>query len=134
MLAPLVIVIQPTVLTAVHAQLDPVITVMLPTPPVDGTEMFVGETEYEHCAYAGRGAMASPARINARSTPDRTISEGPPQRPETGAGTSTGRPKAALAGGGSRLGHCTTHARPGAAKSLFSSRFRWAFPVPFSNL
>ena len=44
MLAPLVIVIQPTLLTAVHAQLDPVITEMLVFAPVDATETVVGET------------------------------------------------------------------------------------------
>jgi hypothetical protein len=45
MLEPLVIVIQAAELVAVHAQLEPVITVMLLFAPVDGAETFVGDTE-----------------------------------------------------------------------------------------
>jgi hypothetical protein len=44
MLEPAVIVIHDTLLVAVHAQLEPVVTVMLLLVPVDGAEMFVGET------------------------------------------------------------------------------------------
>jgi hypothetical protein len=68
MLAPPVIVIQLTELTAVQAQLEPVITVMLPRLPVDGTETAVGDTEYEHCACAGR---AERIRATASRTPNR---------------------------------------------------------------
>ena len=42
--APLVTVIQLTVLTDVHAQLEPVVTAMLALLPVDGTDSFVGDT------------------------------------------------------------------------------------------
>jgi hypothetical protein len=44
MLDPAVIVIHATLLVAVHAQLEPVVTVMLLLLPVDGTETFVGDT------------------------------------------------------------------------------------------
>jgi hypothetical protein len=44
MLEPAVMVIQLTELVAVHAQLDPVVTAMLPLLPVEGTETLVGET------------------------------------------------------------------------------------------
>jgi hypothetical protein len=37
-------VIQLTLLAEVHAQLDPVVTAMLPLLPVEGTETLVGET------------------------------------------------------------------------------------------
>jgi hypothetical protein len=46
MLAPLVIVIQLTELTAVHAQLEPVVTAMLELVPVEGTDTLVGDTLY----------------------------------------------------------------------------------------
>jgi hypothetical protein len=39
-----VIVIQLTVLVAVHAQLEPVVTAMLPLLPVEGTDALVGDT------------------------------------------------------------------------------------------
>jgi hypothetical protein len=42
--APLVIAIQPALLTAVHAQLDPVVTDTLALSPVDVAETLVGET------------------------------------------------------------------------------------------
>ena len=42
--APLVIVIQETLLTAVQAQLDPVVTEMLAFNPVDVADTVVGET------------------------------------------------------------------------------------------
>jgi hypothetical protein len=42
--APLVIVIHATLLTAVHAQLDPVVTDTLALSPVDVAETLVGET------------------------------------------------------------------------------------------
>ena len=44
MLPPLVIVIQLTELTAVHAQLEPVVTAMLAFVPVAGAEALVGDT------------------------------------------------------------------------------------------
>ena len=37
-------VIQPTALVAVHAQLEPVMTEILPLLPVEGTVTFVGDT------------------------------------------------------------------------------------------
>ena len=42
--APLVIVIQAALLTAVHAQLDPVVTETLPLVPVEGAFTAVGAT------------------------------------------------------------------------------------------
>jgi hypothetical protein len=48
-----VIVIQLTELTAVHAQLDPVMIEMLPRLPVDAADTLVGDTLYVHCACAG---------------------------------------------------------------------------------
>ena len=42
--APLVMVIQPTALVAVQAQLDPVVTEMLALFPVGGAETVVGDT------------------------------------------------------------------------------------------
>ena len=42
--APLVIVIQLALLTAVHAQLEPVVTAMLPVVPVEGAFTNTGET------------------------------------------------------------------------------------------
>jgi hypothetical protein len=42
--APLVTVIQLAPLTDVHAQLDPVTTVMLPAPPVEAIDTLVGDT------------------------------------------------------------------------------------------
>jgi hypothetical protein len=47
MLAPPVITIHGTALTAVHAHEPPVITAMLPFMPVGTTETLVGETLYE---------------------------------------------------------------------------------------
>jgi hypothetical protein len=47
MLDPAVIVIQETLLVAVHAQLEPVTTEMLALVPVDGAEALVGVTVYE---------------------------------------------------------------------------------------
>jgi hypothetical protein len=44
MLPPLVIVIQLTGLVAVHAQLDPVVTAILPLLPDEATETLVGDT------------------------------------------------------------------------------------------
>jgi hypothetical protein len=44
MLAPAVTVIQLTLLTDVHAQLDPVVTAILPPPPVEGIDALVGDT------------------------------------------------------------------------------------------
>ena len=44
MLAPAVTVIQLTLLTDVHAQLDPVMTEIVPPPPVEGIEALVGDT------------------------------------------------------------------------------------------
>ena len=43
-MAPLVSVIQVTVLAGVHAQLEPVVTEMGPLSPVDGAETVVGVT------------------------------------------------------------------------------------------
>jgi hypothetical protein len=40
----LVIVIQATVLTGVHAQLEPVVTPILPLRPVEGADTVVGDT------------------------------------------------------------------------------------------
>jgi hypothetical protein len=85
MLAPLVIVIQLTELTAVQAQLEPVITVMLPILPVDGTETVVGDTEYEHCACAGR---ASRTRANTSRTPNRHVIDRPSARSQHAASAS----------------------------------------------
>ena len=96
MLAPLVMVIQLTELTAVHAQLEPVITVMLPTLPVDGTEIVVGETEYEHCAYAGRAAATSTAKISASRTPHRTVIHCPLRESKVRGPETSGAAKAAL--------------------------------------
>ena len=42
--APLVTLIQPTELTDVHGQLEPVVTAMLPLLPVDGTATSIGDT------------------------------------------------------------------------------------------
>jgi hypothetical protein len=42
--APLVIVIQATMLVAVQAQLDPVVTDTLALLPVDGADTLVGDT------------------------------------------------------------------------------------------
>jgi hypothetical protein len=70
-----VIVIQLTLLVAVHAQLDPVMTEMLLLLPADGTDTFVGDTEYVHCASAGR---ASSAKASAsRTQQDRTVIDPP---------------------------------------------------------
>jgi hypothetical protein len=44
MLAPAVTVIHAALLVDVHAQLDPVVTAMLPLLPVEGTETAVGAT------------------------------------------------------------------------------------------
>jgi hypothetical protein len=44
MLSPAVTVIHVTLLTDVHAQLDPVVTAMLPPPPVEGIDALVGDT------------------------------------------------------------------------------------------
>jgi hypothetical protein len=41
---PLVIVIQATVLTGVHAQLEPVVTPILLLRPVEGADTVVGDT------------------------------------------------------------------------------------------
>jgi hypothetical protein len=69
--APLVTVIQLTLLTDVHAQLDPVVTETVPPPPVEPIVAAVGDTLYVHCAYAGRG---SSRQRSARMTPQhRTI-------------------------------------------------------------
>jgi hypothetical protein len=45
-LAPAVIVTQLTLLVAVHAHDDPVVTDRLPVLAVDGTDTFVVESEY----------------------------------------------------------------------------------------
>ena len=42
--APLVMVIQDAEEAAVHGQLEPVVTAMLPLLPVDGTDTLVGDT------------------------------------------------------------------------------------------
>ena len=42
--APLVMVIHALLLTAVHGQLDPVVTAMLPFVPVEGAVTVLGET------------------------------------------------------------------------------------------
>ena len=42
--APLVTVIHDTEEVDVHAQLDPVVTAMLPLLPVEGTDTLVGDT------------------------------------------------------------------------------------------
>jgi hypothetical protein len=42
--APLVTVIQLTLLTEVHAQLEPVMTETVPPPPVEGIEAVAGDT------------------------------------------------------------------------------------------
>jgi hypothetical protein len=44
MLEPAVMVIHAALLVDVHAQLDPVVTAMLPLLPVEGTETVVGDT------------------------------------------------------------------------------------------
>jgi hypothetical protein len=59
-----VTVIQVAPLTDVHAQLDPVTTVMLPAPPVEATVALSGETVYVHCASAGR-AWSTQTSANA---------------------------------------------------------------------
>jgi hypothetical protein len=46
MLPPLVMVIQLTVLVAVQAQLEPVVTAMLALVPVEGADALVGDTLY----------------------------------------------------------------------------------------
>ena len=67
----LVNVTQLTALVAVHEQPDPVMIEMLPKLPVDGALTVVGDTLYEHCAYAGR---ASRRQNSASMTPQhRTI-------------------------------------------------------------
>jgi len=68
----LVIVIQATVLTGVHAQLEPVVTPMLLLSPADDAETVVGDTLYVHCASAAR--TSSPhheATSSASVTPPR---------------------------------------------------------------
>jgi hypothetical protein len=64
---PLVTVIQLTALAADHAQLDPVITVTDPLLPVEGTETVVGDTEYVHCASAGRALKTDTSTNTAPS-------------------------------------------------------------------
>jgi hypothetical protein len=69
---PLVIVIQGTVLTGVHAQELPVITEMLLLSPADDVDTVVGDTLYVHCASAAR--TSSPhheAKSSANVTPAR---------------------------------------------------------------
>jgi hypothetical protein len=69
---PLVIVIQGTVLTGVHAQLEPVTTEMLLLSPADDADTVVGEALYVHCASAAR--TSSPhheATSSASVTPPR---------------------------------------------------------------
>jgi hypothetical protein len=69
---PLVIVIQGTELTGVHAQLDPVTTEMLLLSPADDVDTVVGDTLYVHCASAAR--TSSPhheAKSSASVTPAR---------------------------------------------------------------
>lgn len=62
-------VIQLTELTAVHAQLEPVVIDTLPSSPVEAAETLVGEIEYVHCASAGcTSAMARPTTSNAAHT------------------------------------------------------------------
>ena len=75
--APLVIAIQPTLLVAVHAQLEPVRTKMPPLRPVDVAETVNGETVYVHCASAGR-APASRQPSTRSAAQDRAIIRGPP--------------------------------------------------------
>jgi hypothetical protein len=69
---PLVIVIQGTVLTGVHAQLEPVTTEILLLSPADDADTVVGDTLYVHCASAAR--TSSPhheAKSSASVTPPR---------------------------------------------------------------
>jgi hypothetical protein len=68
-------VIQPTELTADHAQLEPVMIEMLLLLPVDGTETVVGDTEYVHCAAAGR---AWSTQASANRTPHHRTNIGRP--------------------------------------------------------
>jgi hypothetical protein len=63
MLEPAVIVIHETLLVAVHAQLDPVVTAMLLLLPVDGTETFVGDTLYVQLPDAWETVTVWPATV-----------------------------------------------------------------------
>ena len=65
---PLVIVIQGTWLTGVHAQALPVVTEMLPFIPVDGAVTLNGDTLYVHCASTAR---TSRTKTRAIKTPQR---------------------------------------------------------------
>jgi len=58
-------VIQLALLVAVHAQLEPVITVSALLLPIDVTDTLKGDTEYVHCASAAR---ASTTQASAMST------------------------------------------------------------------
>jgi hypothetical protein len=64
-------VIQAALLVAVHAQLDPVVTAMLPLLPVEGTETLVGETLKLQLAAAWLNVTVFPAtvRVPLREAP-----------------------------------------------------------------
>ena len=64
-------VIQLTLLTDVHGQLDPVVTAMLLLLPVDGTDTLVGETLYVQLAAAWVMVTVWPAtvRVPVRTAP-----------------------------------------------------------------
>ena len=65
------IVIQVTVLVAVHAQLDPVTTAMLPLLPVAGADIVVADTLYVQLFAAWVTVRVRPATVNVpdRGTP-----------------------------------------------------------------
>jgi hypothetical protein len=63
MLEPAVMVIHAALLVDVHAQLDPVVTAMLPLLPVDGTETVVGDTLNVQLAAACVNVTVFPATL-----------------------------------------------------------------------
>ena len=69
--APLVTVIHAALLADVHAQLDPVVTAMLPVLPVEGTDTVVGETLKLQLFAACEIATVWPAtvRVPVRAAP-----------------------------------------------------------------
>jgi hypothetical protein len=65
-LAPLEIVIQLTLLVAVHEQAVPVATEIVPVFAVDGTDALVVPTLYTHCASTRRVSIANASANSAQ--------------------------------------------------------------------
>lgn len=59
-------VIQLALLAAVHAQLEPVMTVSALVSPFEVTETLNGDTEYVHCASAARASTRQASAISTQ--------------------------------------------------------------------